>query len=236
MMESKRSTKSRSYGEQSKSSVPAHSSLTSTSNNRPSHKERVKSAPQIPQSLQHQPPSTTQPHAPSKRESHKLESSPGAFSPPSSPLNRNPAYSSVRHTSVHSQIQGRGEVNEVVIGVLGADAVGKSTFVHLALDLKKAATSKISSKKVSLEGLISVVRLIEVDVERVEIEDESLLWPDTVGEQTFPSIDGALVMYNVLDQSSITPLPPILSKSVWSTFRIRSVTSPLIGFQGLQSC
>ena len=103
-------------------------------------------------------------------------------------------------------------INEVVIAVLGVGAVGKSKFVHLALDLKRVATSAISSKKVSLEGLISMVRLIEVDIRDVKIQDERLRWPDMAGNQTLPSIDGALVMYNVLDQSSTTPLSPVLSE------------------------
>ena len=223
MMESKKTKKSRSYGEQSKSSDPARSSLTSTSSSRPSHKERVKSAPLIPQSLQQQSPSTSRSHTTTKRESHNSEPSSGALSPPYSPINRNLTYSSTRH-SAQSQFHGPGEINEVVIAVLGVGAVGKSMFVQLALDLKKVATSAISSKKVSLEGSISVVRLIEVDVEDVEIEDESLLWPDMAGEQPLPSIDGALVMYNVLDQSSIIPLPPVLSEFVWSLYCIRSIT------------
>lgn len=103
----------------------------------------------------------------------------------------------------------------MVIAILGADAVGKSTFVQLALDLKKAVTSHISSKKVSLEGLISVVRLVEVDIEDVEVEDESLLWPNLSGDQAIPAIDGSLVMYSVLDSNSVVPLSPLLSKSLY---------------------
>ncbi len=97
--------------------------------------------------------------------------------------------------------------------MLGGDAVGKSTFIHLALDLKKPATSPVSSKKVSLEGLISVVRLIEVDADEVEVEEDSLFWPKAVGDEVIPPIDGALVIYNVLDPSSVTPLPTLLSES-----------------------
>lgn len=105
-------------------------------------------------------------------------------------------------------------MSEVVICVLGADAVGKTTFVHRALDLKKAATSPISSKKVSLEGLISVVRLIELSVEDVEVKNNKLLWPDTVGDESVPPVDGALVMYSVLDPSSVASLPPLLSEFI----------------------
>ena len=207
MMESKKSKKTRSYGEASKSSNPARTSLATSPTTRPSQKERVQSAPLIPQSL-HQQPSFS-----SKWGSHTSEHSPGALSPPSSPTHRKSKCSSSR-LSAQSPIEGSGGVKEVVISVLGADAVGKSTFVHLALDLKKAATSPISSKKVSLEGLISVVRLVEVNVEDVEVEDDSLLWPETVGDQVIPPIDGALVIYNVLDPSSVTPLPLLLSESI----------------------
>lgn len=80
-----------------------------------------------------------------------------------------------------------------------------------ALDLTRGPTSPISSKKVSLEGSISVVRLIELDTDDVEVIDNSVHWPDTIGTQATPVVDGALVLYSVLDQYSITPLPALLN-------------------------
>ncbi|KAF6221340.1 hypothetical protein HO133_002195 [Letharia lupina] len=104
-----------------------------------------------------------------------------------------------------------GGVHEVTLAVLGAPAVGKSTFVRSSLDLKKASTSPVSSKKVSLEGKISVVRLLELGFGDVEITaNQNVLWPTKVGDHNTPIIDGVLALYNVMDQGSIFHIPALL--------------------------
>lgn len=106
-------------------------------------------------------------------------------------------------------------MQEITLAVLGATGVGKSTFVQCALDLKKPAISPSSTKKVSLEGVISIVRLIELQLEDVTItEDCSICWPTEIGDQSVPRIDGALVMCDVMDQSSMSKAHGILSKSI----------------------
>ena len=106
------------------------------------------------------------------------------------------------------------DVQEVTLVVLGAPAVGKSTFVSCALDLKKASISAISSKKVSLEGKISVVRLLELSFEDFEITtNQTVRWPMKVGHHDTPIIDGVLVLYDIMDQGSIARIPAILSES-----------------------
>ena len=214
MMESKRSKKTKSDGGSSRSSNSARTSLISTSTTRPFHKERVQSAPLL---SQQQFSLAIKSQTPTKRASHNSESGSGSLTTPSSPVDRKSGHSS-KTFSTQSQVPGSEDINEVVIAVLGGDAVGKSTFVHLALDLKKMTTSTIASKKVSLEGLISMVRLVKVNIDEVDIEDESLKWPENIGEQKIPSIDGALVMYNVLDPSSIATVPPVLSESFLTNF------------------
>lgn len=83
------------------------------------------------------------------------------------------------------------------------------------MDLKKASISPIASKKVSLEGKISVVRLLEIGLEDVEVTaDQKVLWPEKVGEQKMPDIDGVLALYDVMDQSSVAPMPKLLSESI----------------------
>lgn len=102
---------------------------------------------------------------------------------------------------------------EIILAVLGAPAVGKSTFVRSALDLRKGSTSPVSCKKVSLEGEISVVRLFELGLEDLEITaDEDLRWPTKVREYDMPIIDGVFVLYDVQDQGSITCIPALLSE------------------------
>ena len=110
-----------------------------------------------------------------------------------------------------------GDIQEVVLAVLGAPAVGKSTFVRCALDLKRVSVSPVSSKKVSLEGQISIVRLVELGLEDLHITaDHNILWPTKVGDQVTPVIDGVLALYDVLDKSTINHIPALISESLRS--------------------
>ena len=108
-----------------------------------------------------------------------------------------------------------GDVQVVTLVVLGASVVGKSSFVRCALDLKKASSSALSSKKVSLEGKISIVRLLELGFEDLEITaDQNVRWPTKVGDYDTPIIDGVLALYDVMDQGSIARIPALLSESI----------------------
>ena len=231
MMERRRSSKkTRSYGETPTSSLPF------TTGGRPQYKERVRSAPLgVPQTeeqlqRQHRDPEHTQSGI-SRRESQFSEPSLSTLSSPTSPTPSQSSFSSQRDcdsrqvpppTNRHPQglspdndvkTGSFGGVQEVSIAVLGAPAVGKSTFVHCALDLRKASTSPVSSKKVSLEGEISIVRLFELDLEDVEVTAEQRVrWPEKVGGESTPGIDGVLALYDVMDQTSISPMPTLLSE------------------------
>lgn len=97
--------------------------------------------------------------------------------------------------------------------MLGAPRAGKSTFVQCALDLKKPAVFRSSIKKVSLEGTVSVLRLLEFQLDDVRIsEDHCIDWPQTVGDQASSRIDGALVLCDVMNKSSMIDVADVLSK------------------------
>ena len=111
--------------------------------------------------------------------------------------------------------RGVGNTEEVMLAVLGAPAVGKSTFVNCALDLKRTSNSPVAGKKVSLDGVISIVRLLELGIQDLEVTtDGGLRWPERVEDQVMPNIDGVLAIYDVMDQNSIAPLTQILSESL----------------------
>ena len=95
--------------------------------------------------------------------------------------------------------------------------------MQCALDTKKALSSPISTKKVSLEGSVSVVRLIELDMQDIRVVDDSLQWPKTVNGYIVPPIDGALLLYDVVDPSSLDPVPDILSESWLCNTMVRNV-------------
>ena len=66
----------------------------------------------------------------------------------------------------------------------------------------------------SLEGNISIVRLIELEFESVEIiNGGQLRWPRRIGAQGMPEVDGVLALYDVMNQDSIKPMYDLLSKS-----------------------
>ena len=86
--------------------------------------------------------------------------------------------------------------------------------MRCALDLKETSTSSVSCKKVSLEGKISTVRLLEINFEELEVpEDRNLHWPARIGDYDTAVIDGVLALYDVKDQSSISRIPALLSES-----------------------
>ncbi len=104
-------------------------------------------------------------------------------------------------------------MQEITLVVLGAAKAGKSTFVQCALDLKKPSASPASTKKVSLEGTTSVLRLIELPIDEVGVtKDQEIEWPEKVGDQALPQIDGALLLYDVTNEDSITQVPNMLSE------------------------
>ncbi|KAL8797233.1 MAG: hypothetical protein Q9195_000700 [Heterodermia aff. obscurata] len=188
-MESRRSKKTRFYGDASKTSRDPNQSLSSPSSaSRPPLKDRVKSAPSIAQSA---------------KSKHELRARQPSVKPLVSEENEVRTLPSALDTN---------KMREVTLVVLGATQVGKSTFVQCALDLKRSSTSPSATKKVSLEGVVSVLRLLEMHIGDVVISaDRNVMWPQTVGGQSTPQVDGVLVLYDVMNQGSLNRVPYVLS-------------------------
>lgn len=107
------------------------------------------------------------------------------------------------------------ELNFAVVSERGA---GKSTFVRCALDLEKPAKSPASSKEMSLEGEAFLISLFEVQLgELVITGDQQIRWPQVVEHKVMPRIDGALVLFDVMNRDSICNVPDLLSESIEST-------------------
>lgn len=102
-------------------------------------------------------------------------------------------------------------MRQIAIAVIGTSGSGKSTFIQHALDLKKSPNSRNSTKKVSLEGVISILRILEIDTDEVEITpDGALHWPLVDANGSTRKIDGAVVVYSIIDVGSTKPLPELL--------------------------
>lgn len=102
---------------------------------------------------------------------------------------------------------------EVTIAVLGAAGVGKSTFIRCALDLKQPASSPASVKKMSLDGVVYQVRLLEIELDTICITaDQQVEWPETVIKQPMARVDGALTLYDVMNKESLARVPELISE------------------------
>lgn len=102
---------------------------------------------------------------------------------------------------------------EVTLAVIGSARAGKSTFIQCALDLKKPVTSSYSIKKVSLEGVVYLLRLLELQVDDLRsVKDFGIQWPRTISKEATPRIDGALVLCDVMDPGSLLDVSELLSK------------------------
>ncbi|GAB7322496.1 hypothetical protein MBLNU13_g03429t1 [Cladosporium sp. NU13] len=103
-------------------------------------------------------------------------------------------------------------IPEMNIAVIGGDGVGKSTFVQKALDLPSPAPTKAADRKIPYDGTLYRIRLLEISIDDVEIDDDDTVsWPDSVGDKMMPHIDGVLTLYDVADRESIEDVPETLA-------------------------
>lgn len=126
-------------------------------------------------------------------------------------------------------------MQEVTLAVLGGAKAGKSTFVQCALDMKAPPVSSCTTKKVSLEGTVSVLRLYEFHLKNIKIsEDCGIIWPRLADDEATPRIDGALVLFDVMAQNSLYEVAELLSKST-AFFVVRIRRACLSSFVQLMS-
>lgn len=104
-------------------------------------------------------------------------------------------------------------LQEINIVVLGSPFVGKSAFIQKAFNLQAPPTTAISSRKMSIDGSVYVVRLIELSFNELDLDDEDrICWPDSVNGASIPYIDGAFTLYDVMNKESLVQVPETLRK------------------------
>ena len=107
----------------------------------------------------------------------------------------------------------RNSMQEINIAVLGVAGVGKTTFIHKALELRSAPLTSAATRKLTLDGNAYTVRLVEIKLGDLVIDDsEGLQWPNTIGDDmAMPRVDGTLTLYDVMDEGSLEQVPIVLS-------------------------
>ncbi|KAK9849311.1 Ras guanine nucleotide exchange factor [Penicillium brevicompactum] len=109
-------------------------------------------------------------------------------------------------TQVNQPEDPRSGLPEVTIAVVGEENAGKTSFVKCALDLKNPPHAQCSRKKMSLDGSVYIVHLLEVDLTQVQFDqDKRIVWP-TGNDAAAPVIDGVLVLHDATkpDRLSLT--------------------------------
>ena len=83
-----------------------------------------------------------------------------------------------------------------------------------ALDIPYPTATRAAERKISVKGGDYIVRLLETGIDDVDWddEDETVNWPETIDDKMMPRIDGALVLYNIKDGSSLENVPEMLSE------------------------
>ncbi|KAL9001886.1 MAG: hypothetical protein Q9188_005159 [Gyalolechia gomerana] len=117
-------------------------------------------------------------------------------------------------------------IRQVVLAVVGMPRSGKSTFIQHALDLKKTPSSKVATKRVSLEGTVSILEIHEFDMHEIEINsDGTPHWPENAADDITGKVNGVLVIYSIEDIASTKPIPTVLRTAMPSSPSKRPRTS-----------
>lgn len=105
------------------------------------------------------------------------------------------------------------KLQEVNIAVLGSPNVGKTTFVQRAFDLPSPPAIPFTSRKMAMDGNIFHVRLIEMNYHDLDLDDNKCVcWPESLGGEPLPAIDGAFTLYDVMSKESLVQVPETLSE------------------------
>ncbi|KAL4869131.1 hypothetical protein BDV12DRAFT_185364 [Aspergillus spectabilis] len=97
---------------------------------------------------------------------------------------------------IGSETTPRSSFPHVSIAVVGGDKVGKTAFIQSALEMKQPLSSRSTTKKMSLDGTVYVVRLLKVHADEVVPgSNGKLRWP-RLGNDTPPTVDGALLLHD----------------------------------------
>ncbi|PBP21338.1 RasGEF domain-containing protein [Diplocarpon rosae] len=108
----------------------------------------------------------------------------------------------------HSR-SGKADIN---IAVIGSAGVGKSTLIQRALGLRTLPSSIASSLRMSVDNVIYTVTLVELDLESFDlVKDRHIHLPKQINGLIVPCMDGALLLYDVMDMDSVAELPQTLN-------------------------
>ena len=104
------------------------------------------------------------------------------------------------------------------IAIIGAVGVGKSTFIQHLRRAPRPSASNITALRHELDGASYLVTLVELDLEGIELDpDQPVHWPKQIGGHSVPRMDGALILYDAVNEGTMREVPPIMGESLSRT-------------------
>ncbi|KAL2185171.1 ras GEF [Thermothelomyces heterothallicus CBS 203.75] len=98
------------------------------------------------------------------------------------------------------------------IAVIGAVGVGKSTFIQHLRRTPRPSSSNITTLRHELDGASHLVTLVELDLEGIELDpNQPVHWPKQIGGHSVPRMDGAMILYDAVNEASMREVPPIMA-------------------------
>lgn len=117
-----------------------------------------------------------------------------------------------------SFVQGisKPDLPHVTIAVVGGEKAGKTTFITSALDMRHPASSRTTTKKMSLDGSVYLVRLLEISSKEIVRDSQGPLWPRFGSDPSPPKVDGALVLHDTTQPAICSEIANLLGMSTMS--------------------
>ncbi|KAK4122724.1 ras GEF [Parathielavia appendiculata] len=103
-------------------------------------------------------------------------------------------------------------MESINIAVIGAEGVGKSTFIRHLCRTPVPSAPNITKMHHELDGAPYFVTLVELDLEGIELDpNQPIHWPKQIGGHRLPCMDGALILYDAMDEETMREVPPIIA-------------------------
>lgn len=108
------------------------------------------------------------------------------------------------------------------IAVIGAEGVGKSTFIQHLRRATRPTARNIATLRQELDGTHYLVTLVELDLEGIELDpNHPVQWPRQIDGHMMPRMDGAMILYDGMNEKSTREVPPVMGECL--SVRPRSV-------------
>jgi len=104
-------------------------------------------------------------------------------------------------------------MENINIAIIGADGVGKSSFIQQALRFLRPPSLNVTAIRLDIDAVPYLVTLVELDLEVFDVDpDQPIQWPKQIGGHMIPRMDGALILYDVMNKESIRDLSPTMGE------------------------